>query len=100
LPGANQIDGLLISPAEAAALLGDAATSDLSAAGCSAAVLMGRGTPTVFAKYSHYDRVEFEPCAEHAAKTALAYSHRGGAWEEVTYPCQSQAWIKPVPRVR
>lgn len=55
-------------------------------------------TEYVIIKYPHHDRVEFELCAEHAAKTALAYQRRGSVWEVVTFPFQSEGWMKPRPR--
>ena len=60
--------------------------------GCGARV-----TEMIIVKYPHHDRVEFELCAEHAVKTAIAYGRQGQVLEVVTYPYQSEAWLKPRP---
>ena len=51
----------------------------------------------VIVKYPHHDRVEFELCGEHGAQTVLAYGRQGQVLEVVTYPYQSEGWLKPRP---
>jgi len=56
-----------------------------------------RVTEMVIVKYPHHDRVEFELCAHHAAQTAIAYGRQGHVLEVVTYPYQSEGWLRPRP---
>ncbi|MCP4304018.1 MAG: hypothetical protein GY926_14080 [bacterium] len=54
-----------------------------------------RVTDMVIVKYPNHDRVEFELCANHAMQTAIAYRRQGQVLEVVTYPYQSEGWLKP-----
>lgn len=124
----SKIDDVLISVSEAASRLGEAVTEDhvrgrlqrrslegvrdddgvwlvsadsVARSLAEAPVCDSCGdvvTDYVIVKYPRHDRVEFELCAEHAAKTARAYQRRGSVWEVVTFPFQSEGWIKPRPR--
>ena len=53
-------------------------------------------TTYVIVKYLHHDRVEFELCTAHGADAVLSYSRQGQVLEVVSYPYQSEGWLKPV----
>ena len=52
-------------------------------------------TEYMIVKYPHHDRVEFSLCAAHARTAALSYGRQHGVIEVVTYPLQSEGWLKP-----
>ncbi len=58
-----------------------------------------RVTEMVIVKYPHHDRVEFELCASYAAQTAITYGRQGHVLEVVNYPYQREGWLKPRPTV-
>ena len=119
----------MVSPAEAAALLGDGVveshvrarlrrrslegeqaddgTWSVSVAGIEDSLTNvpacggcgNRVTEMVIVKYPHHDRVEFELCAHHAQQTAVAYGRQGRVLEVVTYPYQSEGWLQPRPEL-
>lgn len=51
-------------------------------------------TSFVIVKYHHHQRVEFSLCDRCAQKAEIAYSRKGGVLEVVTYPLQSEGWLK------
>ena len=52
-------------------------------------------TAFVIVKYPKHDRVEFELCASHGANAVISYGRQGHVLEVVSYPYQSEGWIKP-----
>jgi hypothetical protein len=55
-------------------------------------------TAYLIVKYPHHDRVEFELCAAHGSEAVLSYGRQGQVLEVVSYPYQSEGWIKVDPR--
>lgn len=55
-------------------------------------------TTYVIVKYPHHDRVEFELCTTHGADAVLSYGRQGQVLEVVSFPYQSEGWLKPRPR--
>ncbi len=52
-------------------------------------------TEYIIVKYPDHDRVEFSLCAAHARTAATSYGRQHAVLEVVTYPLQSEGWLKP-----